>query len=409
MKILVVTQYFWPENFRINDLAIGFIKKGHEVTVLTGQPNYPGGKFFPGYGFLKNFQQRHEGIKILRLPLLPRGQGGSIRLFLNYISFALSGSILGPIFCRGDFDVIFVHEPSPITVGFPAIVLKMFKKAPIIFWVLDLWPESLSATGAVKSPVILGWVRRIVKFIYDRCDKILVQSRGFVSRIKELNIPPEKILYFPSWAEDLYQPLSRSHHSEIPELPEGFLVMFAGNIGVAQDFPTLLGAVEKLKSHKNIHWIIIGDGRKFEWVKEEVHNRGLGQNIHLLGRHPLERMPSFFSKADALLVTLKRDPIMSLTIPGKIQSYLASGRPIIAAMDGEGVQIIQEAGAGMTCPAENIEGLAQTVLQMSQKSRAELEVLGKKGHQYYKENFDRFPLFDKLESWMLNANPTKPC
>ena len=409
MKILVVTQYFWPENFRINDLAIGFIKKGHEVTVLTGQPNYPGGKFFPGYGFLKNFQQRHEGIKILRLPLLPRGQGGSIRLFLNYISFALSGSILGPIFCRGDFDVIFVHEPSPITVGFPAIVLKMFKKAPIIFWVLDLWPESLSATGAVKSPVILGWVRRIVKFIYDRCDKILVQSRGFVSRIKELNIPPEKILYFPSWAEDLYQPLSRSHHSEIPELPEGFLVMFAGNIGVAQDFPTLLGAVEKLKSHKNIHWIIIGDGRKFEWVKEEVHNRGLGQNIHLLGRHPLERMPSFFSKADALLVTLKRDPIMSLTIPGKIQSYLASGRPIIAAMDGEGVQIIQEAGAGMTCPAENIEGLAQTVLQMSQKSRAELEVMGKKGHQYYKENFDRFPLFDKLESWMLNANPTKPC
>jgi glycosyltransferase involved in cell wall biosynthesis len=225
MKILIVSQYFWPENFRINDLAKGLLDRGHQVTVLTGQPNYPGGTFFPGYGLFKIFKQNHEGIKILRVPLLPRGQGGSIRLFLNYISFALSGCILGPILCRGDFDVIFVHEPSPITVGFPAIVLKIFKKAPIIFWVLDLWPESLSATGAVKSSIILGGVRRIVKFIYDRCDKVLVQSRGFVSRIKELNIPPEKILYFPSWAEDLYQPLSRSHHSEIPELPEGFLVI----------------------------------------------------------------------------------------------------------------------------------------------------------------------------------------
>jgi len=409
MKILIVSQYFWPENFRINDLAKGLLEKGHQVTVLTGQPNYPSGKFFPGYGFFKNFKQNHEGIKILRVPLLPRGQGGGLRLFLNYISFALSGSVLGPIVCRGNFDVIFVHGPSPITVGFPAIVLKIIKKAPIMFWVLDLWPESLSATGAVKSPIILGMVQRIVKFIYDRCDKVLVQSQGFVSRIKELSIPPEKILYFPNWAEDLYQPLPRSHHSEIPELPEGFLVMFAGNIGVAQDFPTLLGAAEKLKSHKNIHWIIIGDGRKFEWVKKEVHNRGLCQNIHLLGRHPLEMMPSFFSKADALLVTLKRDPIMSLTIPGKIQSYLASGRPIIAAMDGEGVQTIQDAGAGMTCPAENIEGLAQTVLQMSQKSQAELETMGKEGYQYYKENFDRFSLLNSLESWMLNSKPAKPC
>ncbi|MDH5761904.1 MAG: glycosyltransferase family 4 protein [Nitrospinota bacterium] len=185
--------------------------------------------------------------------------------------------------------------------------------------------------------------------------------------------------------------------------------MFAGNIGVAQDFPTLLGAAEKLKSHKNIHWIIIGDGRKFDWVKEEVLNRGLSQNVHLLGRYPLEKMPSFFSKADVLLVTLKRDPIMSLTIPGKIQSYLASGRPIIAAMDGEGAQIIREAGAGMACPAENIDGLAQAVFQMSQKSLDGLKIMGEKGHQYYKENFDRLSLFDKLESWMLHSNTSKPC
>ena len=407
MKILIVSQYFWPENFRINDLAKGLVDKGHQVTVLTGQPNYPGGKLFPGYGFFKNLKQHREGIKILRVPLLPRGSGGGFRLFLNYMSFALAGSILGPFICRGTFDVIFVHEPSPITVGLPAIVLKIFKKAPIMFWVLDLWPESLSATGAVKSVLILGGVRRLVKFIYDRCDKVLVQSRGFVSHIKGLNIPPEKILYFPSWAEDIYRPLPVSHHPEIPELPEGFLVMFAGNIGVAQDFPTLLDAAEKLKSHKKIHWIIIGDGRRLEWVRKEIHNRGLDQNIHLLGRHPIEMMPFFFSKASVLLVTLKRDPIMSLTIPGKIQSYLASGQPIIAAMDGEGARIIREAEAGMACSAENAEGLAQTVLHMSQKSQAELEAMGRKAHQYYKENFDRFSLFDKLESWMLNFSPAK--
>ncbi|MCH8209656.1 MAG: glycosyltransferase family 4 protein [Nitrospinae bacterium] len=409
MKILIVSQYFWPENFRINDLAQGLTERGHRVTVLTGQPNYPGGKFFPGYGFFKNLKQHHDGIRILRVPLLPRGQAGGIRLFLNYISFALMGSILGPLLCRGDIDVIFVHEPSPITVGFPAIVLKIIKKAPIIFWVLDLWPESLSATGSVKSQMVLSGVRRMAKFIYDRCDKILVQSRGFVFSIMEMGIPHNKIFYFPSWAEDIYKPLPRNLHSEIPDLPKGFLVMFAGNIGVAQDFPTLLGAAEKLKPHKNIHWIIIGDGRKFEWVKNQVHGRGLSQNVHLLGRYPLETMPYFFSKAGALLVTLKRDPIMSLTIPGKIQSYLASGRPIIAALDGEGVKVIQEAGAGMTSPAESMDGLAEIVLKMSEKSPSELEVMGMKGHEYYNEHFDRFTLFDKLEFWMLNSNPAKSC
>ena len=180
MHVLIVTQYFWPEDFRINDLAVGLVEKGHRVTVLTGIPNYPAGRFFPGYGVLSRRREIYQGIEILRVPLIPRGRGRGFRLFINYISFALLACAMGPLLCRGSYDVIFVYEPSPVTVGLPARAMKMVKGAPIIFWVQDLWPESLSATGAVSSQWILRIVERLVRFIYRGCDQILVQSRGFI-------------------------------------------------------------------------------------------------------------------------------------------------------------------------------------------------------------------------------------
>ena len=181
MNILVVTQYFWPEDFRINDLAAGLVEKGHRVMVLTGIPNYPAGRFFPGYGIFKNSRQTYRGVDIVRVPLVPRGKGSKIRLFFNYLSFSLLAAIMAPFLIRGNFDLIFVYEPSPVTVGLPAIWLKKIKSAPLLFWVQDLWPESLSATGAVRSSIILKFVNKLVRFIYRRCDLILVQSRGFIS------------------------------------------------------------------------------------------------------------------------------------------------------------------------------------------------------------------------------------
>lgn len=401
VRILIVSQYFWPENFRINDLALGLKERGNEVCVLTGMPNYPVGTFFDGYGFFSRWKESWNGIEVIRTPLIPRGGGGGVRLTMNYLSFALIASLLAPFRCRGEFDAIFVHEPSPITVGLPAIVMRWLKKAPIYFWVLDLWPESLEATGGVRSPWVLGIVRSMVRWIYKHCDMVLVQSRRFMSAVRDHGVPEERILYFPSWAEVLYRPLPRPQSLDDEfALPEGFRIMFAGNIGAAQDFESILAAAEKLKSRKDIHWLIVGDGRLGEWVRKEVVSRGLGETVHLLGRHPVGRMPEFFAAADAMLVSLRSEPIFTLTIPGKVQSYLACGRPVIAMLDGEGATVIKEAGAGYTCAAGDADGLARLAEQMASLSEEERNDMGRSGRQYYENHFDREILFERLEGWM---------
>lgn len=405
MHILIVSQYFWPENFRINDLALGLLERGHQVTVLTGVPNYPDGSFFDGYGYF-NKQQDYHGVKIVRVPLLPRGKGGGLRLALNYLSFAVTASVFGPLLCKGKFDQIFVFEPSPITVGIPALVLQKLKSAPVLFWVQDLWPESLSATGAVKSKKVLALVAHLVKFIYQRCDRILVQAKSFSDSVQQYGGEKTKIVYFPNSAESLFTTPS-STTTTISPLPEGFKIMFAGNIGAAQDFETIIDAAERLQSHKDIHWIIVGDGRMRAWAEAEVKKRALSDNVHFLGRYPLETMPSFFSHADALLVTLKKEPIFAFTIPSKIQSYLACSRPVVAALDGEGANVIKEAGAGFICPGGAPDELAQAVLKMYETPKSGREKMGASGKAYYEANFDRDMLLDRLEVWMRELGEGK--
>jgi glycosyltransferase involved in cell wall biosynthesis len=383
MKILVVTQYFWPENFRINDLVLGLKERGHQVRVLTGVPNYPGGQIFTGYSLFKPSKETYEDdIPIFRVPLIPRGNGTRLRLIFNYLSFVISACLLGPLRRLGSVDLIFIYEPSPITVCLPALLLKKLKSAPVMFWMQDLWPESLSATGA-------------------GCDLILVQSRAFVEPIKRQGGDPDRTLYFPNSAEELYQPVILE--KDAPEravMPEGFCVTFAGNIGAAQDFGTILNAAELLKDHTEINWVIIGDGRMFPWVKSQVIERYLSKTVHLLGRYPVEAMPRYFSLADVLLVTLRKEPIFELTIPSKIQSYLACAKPIIAALDGEGARIIKEADAGLTCPAENPEALAKAVLTLYNMPQSERQGMGTHGRTYFNSHFEHKMLLDRLEIWM---------
>lgn len=401
MNILVVTQYFWPENFRINDLTLNLREKGHQVTVLTGIPNYPGGSFFPGYGFFKPRRQDYYGVKVIRVPLIPRGRGQGWRLAINYFSFTLLASFLAPFYCRNKFDLIFVCQYSPVTVGIPAIILKKLKGIPVMFWIQDLWPESLSATGSVQSPWVLRMVGKLVNFIYRNCNLILVQSRGFYPYVEKEGVKPDRILYFPNWAEELYKPVVIENDApEQTGMPAGFRVMFAGNIGAAQDFDTILAAAGKLKTYPDIHWLIAGDGRMRRWVEEQVKDRGLTGNVHLLGRHPVEAMPRFFALADVMLVTLKSDPVFSLTIPSKLQSYLACGRPVIAALNGEGARIINEAGAGFTCPAEDPECLAKMVLKMYRTPGSERQAMGLRGRAYYEAHFKRDMILDRLQFWM---------
>ena len=403
MRILVVSQYFWPENFRVNDLVREWVQRGHQVTVLTGIPNYPAGKVFDAYQDNPGAFTEFEGAQVLRVPMLPRGTGG-LRLMLNYLSFVVGASGFGPWRLRGKpADVIFVFEPSPVTVGLPAVWLGKIKKAPVVFWALDLWPETLAAIGVVRSPRLLAWVGRMVRLIYNRCTLVLGQSRGFLSNIALYCDDKAKIRYFPSWAEEVFTDISVQPAPEVPEWADGFTVVFAGNIGEAQDMPAVLDAAQRLKDNASIRWIIVGDGRKSDWLRSEVARRGLDEQVLLPGRFQVERMPSFYAHADALLVSLKRDPVFSMTIPGKVQSYLMAGIPLLGMLDGEGAAVIREANAGLTCDAGDGSGLAQAVLTLMAMPQEKRKQMGLNGRKYSQQEFGRAHLMDRLEALMAEA------
>ncbi len=399
----MVSQYFWPENFRINDLVQEWTKRGHTVTVLTGKPNYPAGTVFPAFRDNPAQFSTYHGARIVRVPMLARAQG-SLRLMLNYLSYVVGACLSGPWRLRGEsFDAVFVFEPSPITVGLPAILMGRLKRAPVVFWVLDLWPETLAAIGVVRSPRLLGLVGRLVSFIYNRCTLVLGQSRGFQASIAQYCADPDKIRYFPSWSEPVFAQADVVPAPEVPSLPGVFSVLFAGNIGEAQDLPAVLEAAMRLKNNPGVRWLIVGDGRKSDWLQEEVRRRGLEERVLLLGRHPVERMPSFYAQADALLVSLKKDPVFSLTIPGKVQSYLQSGIPLLGMLDGEGAQVIRSAEAGLVCNAGDSAGLADAVLALSSLSPDQRAAMGRKGRDYAHREFDRDMLMERLEQLLAEA------
>lgn len=401
MKILVVSQYFWPENFRINDLVEGLVVRGHEVTIVTGIPNYPEGRFYPGYGLLNKIVQYYRGAKIFRVPLIARGNGSKYRLLINYLSFACFASIVAPFYLWKQYDVVFVYAPSPITVAIPGLVMKKLKSVPMFLWVQDLWPESLSATGAVSNKWILRGVGSLVRLIFRFSDRILVPSKAYISSVLDHGGEPGHVDYFPQCVESLYQPIqSKVNDLKDDIFPTGFCVMFAGNIGTAQSFETVLDAAEKVKHISDINIVILGDGRMRQWVASEVKRRRLGDTVHLLERRPLEDMPVLFANAEVMLVTLKKNPLFSLTIPGKIQSYLACGRPIIGALEGEAARIINESGAGLVCPPEDSAQLAHCIMKMFEMSERQRNHMGRSGLNYYRINFDRDVLIDRLELWM---------
>jgi len=403
MRILVVSQYFWPENFRVNDLVKEWVQRGHQVTVLTGIPNYPAGKVFDVYQAQPSAFATYEGTEVVRVPMLPRGSGG-LRLVLNYLSFVIGCGVFGVWRLRGKpADLIFVFGPSPVTVGLPAVWMGKIRRVPVVFWALDLWPETLSAIGVVRSPRVLGWVGHLVRYIYNRCTLVLGQSRGFLGSIARYCDDTAKIRYFPSWAEDVFMDDSVKPAPEVPEWTNGFTVVFAGNIGEAQDMPTVLDAADRLKDNASIRWVIVGDGRKFDWLQAEVARRGLDKRVLLPGRFPLERMPSFYAHADALLVSLKRAPVFSMTIPGKVQSYLMAGIPLLGILDGEGAAVIREARAGLTCEAGDDAGLARAALALAAMPTAERKQMGLNGRNYALQEFGRAQLMDRLEALLAEA------
>jgi glycosyltransferase involved in cell wall biosynthesis len=401
MKILIISQYFWPENFRINDIVLDLVNRGHQVKVLTGKPNYPQGCFSEGYSMFSPSTEDWHGIKIYRSALIPRGNGGGKRLLINYLSFALFASIRA-LFIEKDFDRIFVYEPSPITVGLPAIVAKKRSGASIIFWVQDLWPESISAAGGVKNKFVLRIVDSITKYIYKHSSKILVQSVGFIPYIVNQGIPRSKLFYFPNPTESFYK-IEEQKKEYLAQLPAGFKIMFAGNIGEGQGFETLLTTSKILKDENiTVKWIILGDGRMKNFVSKRIVELGLEDCFFLLGSFSVEKMPFFFACADALVVSLKKNPIFALTIPAKIQSYLACGKPLVGSLDGEGARIIIESEAGFCAPSENSFELANCIKKLFFMDEEERRSIGKNGRRFYEKEFERRMLLNKLEKILID-------
>ena len=386
MNVLILSQYYWPESFRINEVAYSLREAGCHVTVLTGQPNYPAGEVFQGYRAAGWGAERHAGgYEILRVPLAPRGQRSGVRLAINYLSFVLSASTLGLWLLRGRrFDVIFVYAVSPITQSIPGVLIKRVKRASLVTWVQDLWPESLSATGFVQNRRVLGWVEKMVRWIYRRNDLLLAQSRAFVPSIRAL-AGGTRVEYHPNPGELAFDHAVGDEEPAV-RLPDGFNVVFAGNLGSVQALDTILDAAELLQRSDDVRIVLVGSGSREAWVREEIQRRGLA-NVLLTGRFPPEAMPAILHQASALLVTLVRDPVMEQTIPSKVQAYLAAGRPVIASLDGEGARVVLEAGAGLASAAEDAQGLADAIHRLRELPPARLEAMGESGRRYYETHF----------------------
>ena len=401
MRVLLVTQYFYPENFKSNDIALELTKRGHEVTVLTGLPNYPEGKVHKGYGFFKRTKENFQGVDVIRTWLVPRGKGGGIRLFLNYFSWAFFASIRALFLSfQKKFDIVLVHEPSPITQGFPAIVVKKIQKIPLHFWVLDLWPESLTSAGGINNKYVLSIFTKMVKYIYNNSDKILISSKGFKESIVAKGDYAGKLIYFPNWAEDSI--LKGTSDYPIPELPKGFKIVFAGNIGVAQDVDSIIKTALILKERLGIHFVFIGDGRSREQLESFVFKNDLNKTVHFLGRFPIDAMKTFFNQADVLLVSLKDELIFNLTVPAKLQAYLCTQKPILGMLNGEGATIIKEANCGFSANAGDSEGLAKEIIKIYEMNNEERNALGLNGFKYFEENFTMSRCIDNLEFILKN-------
>jgi len=397
LKILIVTPYFYPENFKINDLVTELQRRGHSLSVLTPIPNYPEGKYFKGYSLFNKRYQFYKNISIYRVPVISRGSGNRIRLFLNYISFVIFSILPIRKILRKKYNIIFVYSPSPATVGIPAIIIKKILQVPLIFWVHDLWPESVKSAGKLNSDIIPKLINPIIKWLYRNSDKVLVSSKGFIKPIIKNGGKEKDILYFPQWAE----PIFNSGNKEIIEIPNvpknSFKIMFAGNIGEAQDFSSILETAKKLKFNKKIHWIIVGGGRKEKWVKEKINKYQLQNVFHMVGRFPLEKMPSFYEYADTMLISLKKEYIFSLTVPAKAQSYLASGKPILAMIDGATATLINESKSGLACAAESPDQLAKNILKMCSLNNDEIKQMGVNAYNFSQKEFNRERLISILE------------
>lgn len=402
-RILIFTNHFFPENFKVNEIADVLVEEGNIVHVVTGIPNYPTGNFYPGFGFFsKSFERKNENFTIRRLPLVPRGSGSKPRLIINYISYMVSVwiyTIYLALF-KEKFDLIFVHHTSPIFITIPPVFYRWARKSKNILWDLDMWPDTLNALGIINSKRITSLLERVMKWIYQRYDHVLLGSKSFLDRAKT-RIEEQKFSYFPNWAEKIFTDSKYSIPPIEPEFPIGLKIMYAGNIGVAQDFENVVKAIQLLKKEP-IHWLFVGDGRNREWLQSQIENLGLNDKVIFYGNQNLEHMPYYFSKADVMFLSIKNEKIFQMTVPAKLQAYMGFGKPVLGMISGEGGQIIQEANGGFVVESGDSNALAQKIRIFLDLELSEREKMGNRNKAYYETNFSLEARKDQLKKLIYN-------
>lgn len=389
MKILVICQYYYPEPFRVSDLCEEMAKRGHSVTVVTGTPNYPMGKIYDGYRGGEKQDEIVNGVSVHRCPLVARRSGIVYRL-LNYFSFIFSSnSYVGKL--KDDFDVVYVNQLSPVMMASAGIKYKKKHHKKLVLYCLDLWPESLLAGGIKKSSVVYKVFHKISEFIYRQADALLITSKSFADYFSaEFGIA--NTTYLPQYAENVFSP-EQCRKKRLDNLN----LMFAGNIGTVQSVDTIIEAARILQTEKDIFWHIVGDGSKFEDAQKLAE--GL-ENVIFHGRFDVEKMPEFFSMSDVMIVTMMNDDVWDKTLPGKVQAYMAAGKPIIGAASGETCAVINDAKCGLCGAAEDAKTLSDNVLKIKEM---DLALLGNNAKAYYEQQFGKENFFNQFEN-VLKAN-----
>jgi len=394
--ILVVSQYFYPESFRINDMCQEWVKRGYKVTVLTGIPNYPEGKFFPGYGWTKRREENWNGVRILRIPLLPRGKS-ALGLMLNYLSFPFFGFVW-QLFSKIDADCVFTFEVSPMTQALIGVWYAKRKKIPHYIYVQDLWPENVEIVTGIKSPLVINPINKMVDYIYKNSKKILVTSPSFARVIEARVDDGEKVVYWPQYAEEFYRPLPRNPVSEIPD-DGSFKIVFTGNIGQAQGLDILPKTAKLLKGQgkTDVRFVLVGNGRYKETLLAQLKENDVADMFVMVPRQPAERIPYLLAACDAAFVSFMVDPLFEKTIPAKLQSYMACGMPIVAAASGETERIVKEAECGICVRVGDFEKLAEKIANIASKENLKQEA--NKSRAYALKHFAKETLmkqFDEL-------------
>jgi len=401
-KICFFSTYFYPEDFKGNDIAFELSKRGYAVTVITAIPNYPYGRFYKGYSLFKRRREIINNVNVIRLPVIPRGNGSGFWLAMNYFSFLLTSVFFTFFFSfRKQFDVVFVQQLSPFFVAIPAVIMARRQKLPLYLWVLDLWPESVQSAAGFSNKLVLNMLNKMVISVYRKCTNILIGSEGYKKSISQKGDFHEKIIYFPNWAEDVSKKTSNVNLSRIPPFSnfknDDFILLFAGNIGEAQNIESLIEAAKLTQNDFGIKWVFLGDGRCRSNLEKIVVEYGLQNTVFFPGRFPLDAMPVFMERADILLVSLKDELIFNLTVPSKVQFYMAQGKPILAMLNGDGADLIKNAQCGYCVPAGDYKECSE-IIKKIRKNKKELKILGQDGRKYYKKHFQKSDRMDQLES-----------